>query len=67
MSRPEDNPQKRKRHQQDDEPLHTDFPLSEHDEVAEAERRFAKMHRQHKIEEQKEFEDDKDKPAKDID
>jgi hypothetical protein len=65
MGQPEDNPQKHKHRQQTDEPLHTDYPLSEHDEVEEAERRLAKMQKQHKTHEQEELRDDENKPAKD--
>lgn len=62
MSWPED---KSRKHKPDDKPLHTDYPLSEHDEVEEAERRFAKMHRQHKVDEEEKLRDDEGKPAKD--
>jgi len=65
MNQPENKSGKRTPNRSDDEPLHTDYPLSEHDEVEEAERRFAKMHRQHKVDEEEKLRDDEGKPVKD--
>lgn len=60
----EDNAAKSKR-RPEAEPLHTDFPLSEKDELGVAEQQTAINYQRHNIPDNEKLKDDEDKPVKD--